>query len=632
MSLRGWFNKNIEGLRGAWTRVDQKRARPTRASEVRNMRFEPRGPVTRHGHSQFALSTNFVKSMYNWITTTDGVGRINRLVFLEDNVLRMRNLLVAPVDVDLFTLAGRAAFIVEAGVRLYAQIINTDALSAGQVRVVYPLVGGSPADKAFAPPWANTPNIATTGAGDTSPGLHKFGYIIESRSGFAGKFSPVTAGVHVPVEYTVASGGEVLRMSFVANIPDDSAFLHVIMTTIDNPHDWFYVPGASLAIPAGAPAWSISISFEVSDTDLNLVAVKANDNESLLAQDVAGTGPFEPSAIVNVGRRMAYFVNDHVYISDIDDYEVVTEDLHSIFLPGRKQVVTGFSLRGSFYILGPQWTYAVVDNTQEPVYWAAPFAVSGQHGTIAPFGVTTRTSGDFAWVANTLGLYMFDGQYAPVPISYMNKPEWDRINWNAPAAITVIDDVANQRVRVVAPLDDATEPSHILTWHYTNGLDPFQVDFSLDDFAVGEFGCAQVIQHPTTRRNIFLIGPIDSTDEIWGEDETAKDDTDDGITSVYETGIILTRADRQDKINRFGGFDVAVRGAGLLTSIIKALGRTTVFQAGSIILEETPDDEPQRWTNLTSENATIRFSTSGAGSWFDLSLVKVYWKRWLKQR
>lgn len=632
MSLRGWFSKEIEGLRGAWTRLDQKRARPTRASEARNMRYEPRGPITRHGHSQFATSDGKIKSMANWITTTDGVGRINRLVFLEDDTLKMRDLLVAPVNVDLYTLAGRAAFIVEAGTRLFTQIIDSDALSAGQVRVVHPLVGASPADKAFSGPWTDVPLITETGAGSVSAGEHQFGYIIESRSGFAGKFSPVSGSAHDPVIQTISAGGKKLQLTMTVNTPDDAAYLHAIMTTVGNPYEWYFVPGATVAVPGGAPAWAIQVDIDVSDSDLNLVAVKANDNESLLTQDTSGDGPFEPSAIVDVGRRMAYFVDDHVYISNIDDYEMITEDLHSIYLPGRKQVVTGFSLRGSFYILGPQWTYAVSDNNEEPVYWPAPFAVSGQHGTIAPFGVTTRTSGDFAWVANTLGLYMFDGQYASVPISYMNKPEWDRINWAAPAAIHVIDDVANQRVRVIAPLDDATDPSHILTWHYLNGLDPLTVDFSLDDFSEGEFGSAQVIQHPTTRKNIFLIGPVDADNEIWGEDDSVKKDISDGITSVYETGQMLTRADRQGKINRFGGFDLAVRGSGLLTAIIKNKGRTEIFQAPAIVMAETPDEEPQRWVDVTAENATIRFTTTAAGGWFDISRIKVFWKRWLRQR
>jgi hypothetical protein len=246
--------------------------------------------------------------------------------------------------------------------------------------------------------------------------------------------------------------------------------------------------------------------------------------------------------------------------------------------------------------------------------------------------VNVRTSGDFAWVANPAGLWRFIGAFEDMPISFMNETEWKRINWAVPAAIQVVDDVAEQRIRVAAPLDDETEPTHILTWYYRNGFSPFAVDFSLDDFAVGDFSSIAIVNDPTTRKSVFLVGPDDGSTDIWQEDSDTKDDDGDAIDSVYETGLLITRSDGGSKINRFGGGDFAIAGAGTARITVYEKGRKVSDDADPIELEESPDEEPHRRFDLTGDNASIRIQTNSADAWFDLSRIRVYWRRWLTNR
>lgn len=632
MSLIGWFDKEVEGFRGAWSRMDGKRARPSRAQIARNVRFEPKGPITRDGHSSFLDVSGKVTSMYNWVTSSFGIGRLNRLIyFVSGTTLVMRDL-INNATVSLFTLAGRAASVAEAGNRLYASIMDTNAESAGEARVVHALIGGAPSDKAFSPPMIATPIVAETGAGDVDAGEHLFAYLVESRSGFPGTGSPVVGSTFTPVAFTVGSGGKALSVGFTSDIPDWAAYVHPIMTTIDNPNEFFFVPDASVAVPGGASSWPVSTVIDISDADLGRIAVSANKNLEYLTQDTSGDGPIEPSVIVPVGRRLAYFENEKIYVSDVDDFEVITEDEHVLYLPGRKQVVTGFSVRGSFYVFGPSWTYAFADNKDTPVTWPTPFAVSESQGTTAPFGVSTRTSGDFGWVSNPAGLWRFVGAFEEMPISFMNETEWKRINWAVPAAIQVVDDVANQRVRVAAPLDAATEPTHILTWYYRNGFSPFAVDFTLDDFSVGEFSSIAVVNDPTTRKSVFLIGPDDGDTDIWQEDPDTKDDVGVAIDSVYETGLLVTRSDRGSKVNLFGAADFAISGAGTARITAYEKGRKTSDDAIPIELEEDPDEEPQRRFEVRGDNASIRIRTNAIDAWFDLSMIRFYWRRWLTNR
>lgn len=628
MSLRGWFQKDIEGLRGAWTRSDQRRGQPRRASEARNMRYPPEGPTARCGLSTLFAVAGKVSSMYHWITTDPGVGKLNRVVFFEGGTkLRMKDLIYGNTT-DLYTLSGRAAVVQEAGSRLYAATFNTSIVAAGQTRVVHPLIGGSPSDKAFAPPMAEECAISEPTTGECSEGTHRFGYIMESRSGFLGRPGPRPSDVFTPTEFEISSGGITARMTFTTDIPDDAAYVHPIMTRVGNPDRWYFVPDGAMAVPGGAVGWLVTLDISISDSDLGTTAVEADDHFDYLAQVVAGTGPFSPSAVVAVGRRLAYFVANKIYISDIDDFEVVTEDQHVIQLPGRKEVVTGFQLRGVFYILGPKWTYAVADNTDYPRTWAVPDAVSEALGTSAPFGVQKRTTGDFVWVANVNGLYIFDGKYSEKPISYMNKPEWDRINWAAPYSVHVVDDVVNQTVMVAAALDTATEPSHILTWDYSRGLNPFTVDFSLDDFDNGEFSSLAAIQDASSGKTLIVVGP-DAAGNVLQFDTDESDDDGDKINSLYETGQLLTRSDRGSRINRFGGFDVDVKGEGLLHPTIYNKGRTARADPPPINLENPSDDNPQSLCDLTSENATIKVETNAVDHWFNLGMLRVYWRRWI---
>jgi hypothetical protein len=93
-------------------------------------------------------------------------------------------------------------------------------------------------------------------------------------------------------------------------------------------------------------------------------------------------------------------------------------------------------------------------------------------------------------VADEAGLYLFEGgSYPSRPVSYWQQPDWQRINFAQKTKIFVSDDKANQRVTVLAPLDGATSPTHELTWDYSLGTTPEQVQYSLNDISLLFAGC-----------------------------------------------------------------------------------------------------------------------------------------------
>ena len=251
MSLRGWIEQNVRDLRGSWTRLDGVRTRPNRAFLARNVRFDTTGRVrTRAGLTSGSLVGGKTTSLHDWVTS--GFGRV---IFYEADSGKVRTLdranFAAPA-VDLYTQAGgRAAVVAEAGTKAFITVFNTAGLGVGQARVALPLFAGT-TDKAFSPPWTVSPVMSDIGSGNVTQGLHRFGYIVESRTGFFGKPSPQPGNVFTPASFTVAANGRTVRMTITVTVPVDAAFVHPIMTHIDNLERWYIVPDAQVAVTAGA--------------------------------------------------------------------------------------------------------------------------------------------------------------------------------------------------------------------------------------------------------------------------------------------------------------------------------------------------------------------------------------------
>lgn len=630
MSLRGWSSKTITDPRGAWTRLDGIEARPERATLARNVRFEPLRVKTREGYIQALPVAGKVGSMYFWSSNVYGIGQLDRLLYYQGGALKWWDFRNSETH-TLFTQAGVAASVAEAGNKVYAAVFNSTGVGAGQARAIQAPYdsNGVIVDKAFAGPLSNNFTVAETGAGQCSLGVHHFGVIMESRSGYSGPPGPAPGGTFAPVSFDVTADGRALRLTMTLTPPAHAAYLHAIMTRQDSLNRWYYVPGATISLSPGVPG-AVYIDINISDDDLASTATLADGSFNYLAQDSSGVGPFNPSAVAALGRRMAYFVRNKVYVSEIDNYEVITEDQHVLQVPGQKVLTIGFQQRGSIYLLGPAGTWATVDNGDVPRLWSAPLQVSELLGTTAVHGVCPRTAGDFTWVANEAGLFMFDGRYSTRPISYMNEPEWRRINWASPGAVFVKDDVVRQRVHVAAPLDGATEgPTHILTWGYNRGMTPETVDFSLDDFTSGAFGSIELVKDTTTNQTKVWVAPA-AVGYVLKADDTAHTDNGAAINSVWHSGLVLGKKERVAHEHRFGGVDLDISGAGQLKTTMYGKGSDEVQNLDDVNLEVPPVNEPQLMADMVSENVTVKLETAGAGEHFDVSVVTVYHRaeRW----
>lgn len=496
---------------GAWTLPDAEDVPIGQgALQSNNVEFINGQVSTRKGFGQALKGVqggvpSLMTGMHNWL-----FGAGNYLIYWRTDGAYYTNIINTPTSTtSLFSASGQAGTAVSAGPRTIITSFASDQTSVIPGRIAG-FQTGVYCDTLFAPPKTYAGSWSNVGSGLVTPGKHYLGYLLEYRSGFitrpcpdSGVFDP-TSRTFTPSSIT-ATGGAVLNFSFDTTGWDPSiAYIWAIMTPANNSTDFRIVPGSRTPIPS--PGYTGVIVVNITDDDLLATGQDATQYQFLWTQGVSTGHPFYPTAVVSLGDRMGYVTKlltsdksstySALVVSDRNNHQSITADQHLVQLPGQQDITTAFSLSdGAHYIVGPHWTYSTSDNNQVPVQWPSPRVVDGRRGTQAIRGVDVSATGENAWVADTDGLYLFAGKYADLPISYLQTPDWKRINWAQASKIVVKDHSSKKKVYVLAPLDGATNPSHLLCWDYTNGKTPTTVKYSLQQINYYAMGSIAVVRN-----------------------------------------------------------------------------------------------------------------------------------------
>ncbi len=603
------------------------------------MEYKPGSVSSRLGFS-IAYAANLpISALYNWISSLG-----NNLVFYttSDNSVHLVDI-TTPSDVVVIPgdLLGAAAIFSPAGARLYAAFFSSTGTGASGARVITFQNSAYVNDLCFLPPITYVPPAPTEpGVGTITAGLHYLAYRIEYRSGFITRPSPDSGNgtpgpsTFQPISFT-AAGSKNLSWTLTTTWPPGAVNVYMIMTPVANPAQYFLVPGAVQPVVGGVSS-AITFTIDISDDILFAQAVDSTNSIFLLTNSTVGVPPFFPVAVVAHGSRMTYItvVNDSVgnpsgaiYVSGRSAFQEITPDLSLIQLPGFNQITTAISLDGVYYMFGPQSTYRTIDNGSDPVTWPAPALVDGRRGTLAVKGALVAPSGTYAWVASQDGLYFFQGVFSPLPISYYQTPDWNRINWDAAQVVDIKDDPTVKKIYVIAPLDDAVTPSHILTWDYTQGFSPEQSAYSLDTIRNYNLGAIEVVKNTLSgmpigvpQRKELWVAPSDATAILRRNsinDTHPWRDNNQPVASQWESSLFPHLGSGGGEVYQHHGADIRIKGNGPVSVVAYELDHSQQYDLLDIQCVAQPGEIIHRGLDFVSEGCSYRFAQSTS----DLNLI-----------
>lgn len=634
----------VSDFQGSQNALDAADIPPGRALLAQNCEFF-RGQVrTRSGFASAFAAGEQTASLYNWLSS---LGNYAVWLLPATGVRAIKVTDSSPTKATIGTLTAATAvgaFFAPSGPRLYAAAYNSSGAAVDHGKVIGYQGSAFYADNLFAPPMTYTPSAPTEpGAGYITAGSHRIGYVVEHRSGYFGRPSP-DSGTGTPSTATfqpvtkVAAGSKNFSITLNPTAwPTSAAKVHIVMTPVNNPNLYCLVPGANATVTGGASD-SKTIVWSISDEDLVATGQDVTNNLFFFSQTTAGVAPFQPSACFVYGDRMVYLTTtadltggtiSAAYVSNRNNYQQVSADKHLVMLPGQQNITTGFTMQGNLYLLGPSYTYATHDTGVDPVEWPTPTLVDGRRGTQCKRGVSVASTGDRAWIANEGGLWMFDGTaYANLPVSYYNS-DWSRINWTyAPAQLQVVDDPTAKRVYVLAPLDAATTPSHVLVWDYTRGFTADKASYSLwlvgGSYAPGSIAMVQNELNGTVASNKYRV-------ELWvgssatgdilrlksAADSNVYRDGSSAIQWIYQTGL-MPQGSSSQLVRHHGGF-FGVSGSGTLAITGKHLDDSWTQAATSVTLAAAPGKTIQRLFYRVGEPMSWYLTTNATDAYCALS-------------
>lgn len=616
-----------------------------------NAAYLPGKVAIRLGHSAVFIDSTAVNgftSFINWLFEYNSLARNFMIAFAKGVGVQISDM-ANPIP-SLATLipdtASYGSYASPSGLRAYVATYdhNGAGTSGGYVFGFPAASAGFPGsvDHLFMAPIAPISFTVTEGStGDTTAGLHRFGFLLTSRSGYITRFSPVDgSGVFAPVSFTSA-GGTILTLAINAVWPNEAAALQIIMTTAANPSQYYIVPGTIFAVVGGITS-SVTIQINISDGDLAATGSDPSPYQFLLTQWPSGTAPFFPRSLVNYSNRMGYNTIDKsgypvIYFSDPQNYQSITADQHGVYLPGNLQIVTGQPIQATCYIFGPHWTYSVSDTGDVPATWASAQLVDGSIGTLSKYGVYVNASQSFAWVADEGGLFLFQGSAYPArPISYYNTPDWKRINWAIPDAVQVVDDKNAKVVKVFAPLDANTQPSHILSWDYTLGQDPEEAHYSLDNIFFYQMGAGAIFENPTTRTLETWIAPGAAAMPILrkntGKESQPYRDWNASVDFKYQTALFPGESGQSGTLNMFHNVRTRARGFGFLSMSVFGLDGTLMFGPFTVPLTTSPGQYFDNRFFMMSEAMSLLMEMDAIDNFCEISLLEVAYTEGPPQR
>ena len=482
----------IDKFNGLWQRGDPDNTPIDHFQDCNNIKFIGTSDFgTRDGvgiHQNVASPLRNALRIYNFPTVAYG----NTLLVLVRNgsngeIYHVIN--STTVSVALLTIAGMTdfGFVPYAGRAYITPFVNT---LVGNVNIqkgmssefLYVYLGdGTVARKAAGATPAGTIVSANGAAGYTDAGLHIFGVVGESDSGY----------LSAPYALATFTTGAALSVSF-SSVPNLSGAQwtkkHIVASKVIASYNGnlegyqlFFIPGATI----NDNTTTVLANQSFYDADLLEDASHLIDNYSEIP---AGVG------LALYHNRLILYTTDGdvslILVSEPGEPEAINQIDGLLNSPADPNPVTNAQeLRDVLYVFRRNKTVGYVDNEDVPSSW--PYTViDGGIGTSVHGITTVLDSGssniDYLIIATFKGIVIFTGRYITPELTWKVQNFWLNIDREELRKLQILNESVSQRLFVVLP--DQT----ILMGDYANGLNAKQIRWTPWSFLM-KITCVAVV-------------------------------------------------------------------------------------------------------------------------------------------
>ena len=470
MALRDHKPIDLTKFNGLWDQGDQDSVPQDHFSDCENIRFVDANTfATRHGlgrHQTVAAPLGNIVRIYNYVMQTGNTllvltydGTTGKIYHVVNSTTLYGPILtiVGMMDFGFIPFAGRAYITPFATYSIGG--LNVEKGMLNEFLYVY-RGNGTAATKAAGAKPVGTISMALGSAGNTDGGLHLFGVVFETDTGY----------LSAPSAFAAFTTNSAFSVSF-SNIPvsPDSNVIkrHIVSTIIINGYNgdlegyqYFFIPNGTINDNVATVLPNISYY----DADLFEDASYLIDN---YAEIPAGVG------LCLYHNRLCLFTtyNDIslVLVSTPGEPEAISQiDGLLIVSPDGNPITNAQEMRDVLYGFKRNKTFGWIDNGDVPSSW--PLSVIDMAIGTSVHGIATvidsgSTSIDYLIIASFRGVYLFNGKYSLPELSMKISAFWLRQDSNESRRVQILNDPIEQVLYITLP------DRRLLIGDYNNGFD-----------------------------------------------------------------------------------------------------------------------------------------------------------------
>lgn len=398
------------------------------------------------------------------LTVYNGIGKIYHLV--------SPTLVYGPI----LTIAGMTdfAFLPYAGrgyISPFSTFVTGDLnIEKGlENEVLYVYMGtGNPARPAAGNPLTGNITIANGAAGHTDPGLHIFGFVAETDSGYL--TAPGVLETFTTISTNSVSFGSV-PTSGSPTIVKRHLVASKVITNYNGDtlgYQLFFVPNAT-----------INDNTTTFLNDINFFDADLLEDASHLLDNYAS---------IPAGAVLSLYHNRLVLATTFDDIslaivsapgepEAINQiDGLLILTPDSNPITNAQDLRDVLYVTKRAGIVSYVDNGDIPSSWLQT-VIDNALGTSVHGAATVLDTGtssvDYLMLANYQGISLFNGKFVTPELSWKVENFWRGLDRNDFGKIQIVISVIPKEIYCVLP------DGNVLVGNYANGLDPKKIRWTI---------------------------------------------------------------------------------------------------------------------------------------------------------